>query len=574
MPAISHLGTTSVFGAIDWIVVLLYMAVVVAIGIWASKGQASKRDFFLGGRQLPWWVVGFSIVATETSALTFIGVPSYAIGGILLSEDGSFSFAGGNMLFMMVTTGYVLGRLIIAIWIVPYFFHGDIYTPNQLLTRAFGKPARMGAATLCLADLSLGQGIRVLVPSIAITLIMQTSFPGWQLWMSIMVAVMVALLYTAIGGIKAVVWTDMVQYFVFVGGGLFALFYATSMVTTADGTTGWPAVVELAGHTMEWWNSGLMSTSAVAAAQEIPVDQVGFFTLLKANFFNLTGGRFNLFMGIVPITVGIVFAFGFNQLNVQRLLGCKSVNDARKALVMSAVLIVPQFLLFLLVGSAVYAYYASVDFTFEHLQPWDPATVDPETGMGTPNTDYVFPIFIVEQIPPVMKGFLVAGILAAAMSSLSSALSAMSSIALMDLFRPMRKTQMTEKQELWASRFVTIAAGIVLALVALLARGDDLLINLAFTVGGLTGGPLLGAFIWALLRRRGHPLEVIAGIAFAFTFMSLLIFVLIPRGYATISWPWYSPMGMLICMGVAWLVSLVTERSTERDITKAEADES
>lgn len=574
MPGTSFLATTAVFGAIDWVVVALYLGVVVLIGLWASRGQASKRDFFLGGRQLPWWVVGFSIVATETSALTFIGVPSYTIGGILLSEDGSFSFAGGNMLFTMVLSGYVLGRLIIAIWVVPYFFNGDVYTPNQLLTRAFGKPARMGAATLSLADLSLGQGIRVLVPSIAITLIMQTSFPGWQLWMSILVAVVVALVYTAVGGIKAVVWTDMVQYFIFVGGGLFALFYATSLVETEAGLTGWPAVVELAGHTMEWWNSGLMSTAAVAAAQEVPPEEVGFLSLLWANFANLTGGRFNIFMGLVPITVGIVFAFGFNQLNVQRLLGCKSVNDARKALVMSAVLIVPQFILFMLVGSAVYAYYSTVDFTFEGLMPWDPETVDPETGLGRPATDYVFPIFIVEQIPPLMKGFLVAGILAAAMSSLSSALSAMSSIAMMDIIRPLRKTQLNENQELWVSRLITIGAGLILALVAFFARGDELLINLAFTVAGLTGGPILGAFAWAILRRRGNPMEVIGGLAASFTFMTVLIFVLIPKGYITISWPWFATMGMLICMGVAWVVAQVTERPPDRDITRETEGES
>lgn len=560
------------FGALDWLVVITYMVVVLAVGLWFSRGQKGKRDYFLGGRALPWWVVGFSIVATETSALTFIGVPSMAIGGVIASTDGTFSFTGGSMTFMMVTTGYVIGRVIIAIWVLPYYFNGDVYTPNQLLNRAFGPPARVGAALLAMVDLALGQGVRVLVPSIAITLIMQTSYPDWQLWMSIAAALLVALAYTAIGGIKAVVWTDMLQYFIFVGGGLFALLYIPSLLVTEPGESAWGAMTRLAGNTMTWWNSGLVGTEQVARQLGVDAAQVSVGALVVANIRNILGGPLNLIMGLIPMSIGIVCSFGFNQLNVQRVLGCRNVNDGRKALIMSAILIVPQFLMFLLVGCALYAWYRQNGFAFDGLKPWDPLTVNKATGLGDPKTDFVFPIFIVEHVPTIMKGVLVAGILSAAMSSLSSALSAMSSIAVMDIHRPLRKRVYTPEQEMALSRWTTVGCGIALGMVAWLSRETKLVIDLAFTVAGLTAGPILGAFVYAIWRRRGRAIEALVGMGTAFVFMTLLIYVVLPAKWFALNWPWYPVTGMTVCLIAARLTAVFTTRVEGDDIMTVEKE--
>jgi Na+/proline symporter len=282
----------------------------------------------------------------------------------------------------------------------------------------------------------------------------------------------------------------------------------------------------------------------------------------------LLNGPFNLLMGLIPMTVGIIFAFGFDQMLVQRILACRDVKQGRKAMILSAILIFPQFLLFLLIGAALYAFYNLNGMNFGEIMPWDPASVNPETGIGSLNGSFVFPIFIVNHMPVVMKGFMVAAILAAAMSSVAGALSAMSSIFIMDIYRPLVGKARSGKNEIFLSRVATIISGILLAAVALAAMGSTQLISLAFTVAGLTAGGILGAFMFGLWKKKGHDLPVIVSMIVSLIFMTLFWQARV-WGYAwNVNWPWHTFIGTIICFGIIWIWHLVDPDTSTRDIRR------
>jgi SSS family solute:Na+ symporter len=551
------------FELLDWAVVIAYFLIVMGVGFWTSRGQTTKRDYFLGGRNLTWPLVGFSIVATETSALTFIGVPAYAIGQLVAKEGGGFGVVGGNMLFIQLILGYVIGRIIIAWKIVPLYFTGDVYTPFQLLNRAFGPQARRTAALLSLLGGALGAGVRVLVTAIPITVVLQLSWPDWNIWLSVVLIMAFALIYTAIGGIKAVVWTDAIQYFIFIGGGLFALFYIPTLI---EG--GWSTVFDKGAEKMDVFHLGLVGSEQVAAKYG---EGFGVGTFLWAQLAELFAGPFNIFMGIFPQTLGILLAFGFDQMNVQRVLGCKDTREGQKAILFSAALIFPQFILFLMIGVCLYVFYSLNGFDFGTVMPWDPAQVDRATGMGPPKSDYMFPIFMVTHIPVAVKGFLIAGLLAAAMSSVSSALSGMASIAVMDFYRPIFGGG-NDKAELYVSRAATLVAGIALAIIAVASREAVFVLTLAFQMAGLAGGAILGAFLFGMYRKRGHTGPVIAGMIVSFVFMVFYNYFRTKKAIS-INWPWDVTIGMTVCISVAWLASIGVPPPTDRSIGMATADE-
>lgn len=522
------------FTLIDWLVVVASIVVVLGVGLWTSRGQGSTRDYFLGGRNLPWWLVGLSIVATETSALTFIGVPAMAFGALTLHDDGTFTVRAGTMYFLMIVLGHLIGRAIIAWWIVPKYFEGEVYTTNQLLVKAFGVRTRMAVAAVSLLGMTLGAGVRVFVTAIPIMVVMKIYFPWWGITPSIALIMVAAMVYTWKGGIKAVVWTDMVQYFLFVFGGLAALAWIVGSLQGAhaapSGATGWKALTEGGADNLLWFNLGFAAQGG-----------------LGAHLRELLTGPFNLWMGLLATPVGIVFALGFDQLNVQRILACPNAREGRRAMVLSALLIAPQFLLFLLIGVGLFAFYKATDFQFGAIPP-----ITPGTDRAT--ADFVFPIFIVNHMPEGLRGFLIAAILAAAMSSVSSALSAMSSIMVMDFFRPWSTRHGAEpnaEREMQLSKLGVLAAGVALTGVAYLSQAATFVFTLAFQLAGLTAGALLGAFLYAFWFGRGSTAAACYGIALSVGAMVGLNIVMARTGF-NIAWPWHASIGTLVCLvGIA-----------------------
>src|SRR5438876_2309479 len=382
------------FNAGDWGVMAVYLFGIIGLGVWFGKDQRTTRDYFLGSKTVPWWGIGLSIVAAETSALTIIGVPAMAYGG--------------NIAFLQMIIGYLIARIILAIVLVPHYFKGEIYSPYQLFANTFGPSARQTAGGFFLISEMLAAGVRVYVASIPVKLMLGDKLLGFgtgdPILGAILLFVLLSLLYTYVGGVKAVIWTDAVQFGLFLIGGLFALFYIPHLVE--GGASAVFAKAAEAGK-LHWLN--VMPPPGTS--------------LLKF----LLGAPFNIWMGVIGGTVMVMSSHGAEQLIVQRVLACKTVADGRKALALSAIVIFPLFFIFLLVGAMLWIFYQG--------HPFQIALPEPRPGSGIKANDFIFPIFMMAEVPHVLKGFLIVAILSAAMSSVSSALTSLASVSTMDFLK-------------------------------------------------------------------------------------------------------------------------------------------
>ena len=491
------------FSSADWLVIFVYLAGIIGLGIWFGKDQHNTRDYFLGSKNIPWWGIGLSIVAAETSALTIIGVPAMAYGT--------------NLAFIQMVVGYVIARIVLAVLLVPHYFKGEIYSPYELLGNAFGPRARQMSAVLFLISETLAAGVRVYVACIPIQLML-----GQPVLTSILLFIGLSLLYTYIGGVKEVIWTDAVQFGLFLAGGIFTLFYIPTFF--AGGATQVFSEALAAGK-LHWLNT----------------------------HFSLAA-PFNIWMGIIGATVMTMSSHGAEQLIVQRVLSCKNVGDGRRALTLSAVVIFPLFLTFLMAGAMLWVYY-------QHFQPGLPI---PEKGPGLKATDFIYPIFIVTAVPHVLKGFLIVAILAAAMSSVSSALTALASVSTMDLAKPLFAVGRSEGFYLRFSKISTIGWALALVLVAYLSREVDFVLNAAFSLRGLTSGALLGGILLAMFGKKGTSTPIAVAM-----FTSFLVMVFISWRFSReVYWPWYTIIGTFVTVAVAWTMQAVQKASPVPDHRK------
>ncbi len=497
------------FNSADWIVIVVYLLAMIAIGVWFSRGQKTARDYFLGNKDLSWWSVGLSIVATETSALTFIGVPAIAFGG--------------NLDFIQIIIGYVLARIVLAVVLVPHYFKGNVTSPYQMFGNAFGLGAQRTGALFFLISGTLGAGVRVYVTCIPIQLML-----GIDILPSIILFVVLSLVYTYVGGIKAVIWTDAIQFILFMLGGIFTLVYVPTLL---DGGVAEAFTLAAKAGKLQWF-SGAFSWSM----------------------------PFNIWMGLIGATVHVMSSHGADQLIVQRVLACGSVSEGRKALTLSAVIILPLFLIFLLTGVMLWVYYQKFPL---------PIPI-PATQAGIGKSDYIYPIFIMTAVPNVLKGFLVVAILSAAMSSVSSALSALASVSSMDLFKPRTRS---EGQELKWSKFSTLFWAAMLILVAYASREVTAVLNAAFTLTGLTSGAMLGGLLLAIWRPFGTSRPLVVGMLASLALMTAIS--VLPKSAPDfwtsyigrpLAWPWYTMFGSAATIIVAMAVAKLTgDRVTARN---------
>jgi SSS family transporter len=509
----------SFFNTADWLVILIYLGAMIALGVWFGKDQHNTRDYFLGSRNIPWWGIGASIVATETSALTIIGVPAIAYGG--------------NLMFLQMIIGYVIARVVLAIIMVPHYMRGEIYSPYQLLEQHLGRSARRFAGGSFLLVETMSAGVRVYVACIPIRLMLGESICSLggltdPILGAILMFVLLSLVYTYVGGVKAVVWTDAVQMVLFIGGGLYALFYIPTLL---DG--GWSGALKSAGEAgkLAWFN--------------------GDFTF---------SAPFNIWMGIIGGTVLVMSSHGADQLIVQRVLSSANVTEGRKALIFSGVIIFPLFLIFLLVGTMLWAFYQT--------HPMQIAL--PESSPGIKANDFIFPIFMVTEVPNGLKGFLIVAILAAAMSSISSAISALASVSTMDFVKPM----LPKRDEAFFLRFSkhsTVFWSAALIGVAWLSREVQFVLNAAFSIRGLTSGALLGGLLLAIFWRRVGPRAALAGMIAAVLVMCVVYW---PANLpftkdwwarqvgAEVFWPWFTLIGLVVTLGTAAAMRLLWPEKT------------
>jgi SSS family transporter len=490
------------FSAVDYLVLAAYLVGITIFGSRFRKSHHSVKDYFLGNRQTSWVVISLSIVATETSTLTLIGIPALAYATYPRAE------LGGSFTYLQVVAGYIVARFMVSWLFIPAYFQGDMLTAYELLNRRFGPAAKHFAASLFLVMRALAEGVRVFAASIVLVAVLQTSVPGLphlQLW-SIVIVGLLTIVYTFEGGIAAVIWTDLIQLVIYVGGSLLA---AYMLVRLTPG--GWAAIVA------DGRAAGKLQFISWSWDLSVPFTFWG----------GLIGGCF--------LTMA---SHGTDQLLVQRLLTCRNKRESQYALVLSGFIVFLQFALFLTIGMMLHAYYAS-------------GTMAPLTG-ACPPCDEVFPQFIVRNLPHGIAGLVIAAIFAAAMSNLSGSLNSLASTSILDFYQPLAGARVDEQKLLKLSRWLTAAWGLVLIAIAIMARGWGSVFTVGLTIASIVYGPMLGAFLLGVLTKRTTERGVMAGIGVS------LIAMIGVRVFTPLAWTWYVLAGTIICMTTGLVVSRVS----------------
>ncbi|HEX4634001.1 MAG TPA: sodium:solute symporter [Gemmatimonadales bacterium] len=468
--------------SLDVAVIVLYCAAVVVFGLVRAGRQRDAADYFLGHRGLPWWALMFSVVATETSALTVISVPGIA--------------ARGDLTFLQIAFGYLVGRIGVAALLLPGYFEGTQDTAYQRLEQRFGPVARRVASGIFLCTRALADCVRIFATAIPLAIITHWSLPAGILAIGI-----VTLVYTWVGGLKAVVWVDVIQLAVYLIGGIATLIVATH---AAGGATAF----------------------------------IGAASAGKLKFLDFTPSFHSLYTfwgGVLGGALLSAASHGTDHLIVQRLLAARNLRDAQRALVGSGVVIIFQFALFLLVGTSL----------------WLAGAAE-----GAGRSDSIYPTFVVNKLPAGLSGLVVAGILAAAMSSHASAVNSLASASTHDFYVPL--TGKTEPSRLLSvGRWLTVFWTAVLVAGAMAFQDQNTpVVQLALSVASITYGGLLGTYIlggW----RRPRQVDVIVAMAVS-TLIMLPIVIGVPvRWLPGLAWPWYVPLGTAITVTVGMLSSVL-----------------
>jgi SSS family transporter len=486
------------FSTWDWAIVAAYMAGTTLIGHHLKGKQHSTRDFFLGGRNLPWYAVTASTIATTISAVTFIGVPALVYA------------ADGNFVYLQLALGGIIARILVARFLVPLYYEKEFYSPYEYMADRLGPVVGRITAGMFFLGGILGQGVRVYATALVLELI-----TGWNLAESIILISVFAVLWTWMGGIAAVIWTDFVQFFILIAGGVAALVFVSGALPG-----NWSSLVEV----------GL---------------QAGKFTTF--DFSTDPRLAFTFWAALIAMPFQNVAVYGTDHLFVQRLLCCRNQREAQKAVLWSTIgELVP--VLMLTVGAGLFAFYQ-----FNEL-PADLAQLVAERG------DRIFPAFIISEIPTGLKGLLIAGILSAAISSLDSILAALSQISLTMFYKPFIRPEASEVHLLKISRLLVIFWGAVLAVMAWQFSASKLdLVTLAFSMTTYTWGPMLGLFLLSIIARHYR----VAGIGRS-VILSIVVVLIINEpeilnpvlgtAYESplLAWPWLFPIGTLCCVLAAF----------------------
>ncbi len=466
---------------LDLIIVAVYLAGITLFGLRFRGQQRSLRGYFLADRTIPWWAIALSIVSAETSTLTIISIPGLAYDT--------------NLQFLQVVLGYLVARVLICVLFIPAYFRGEMLTAYQLIERQFGPNLRSLAAGLFLLTRAAAEGVRIFAISIVVGIALGTGEVA-----SIAIITVLTLIYTFEGGMAAVIWTDVVQLSIYIAGTLVGL---AALLHLVPG--GWSGAQQ-----------------AIASAGKFQVFDFSL-TLSKTYTFwaGLIGGMF--------LTTA---SHGTDQLMVQRLLAARNQRQSQLALLSSGVIIFFQFLLFLLVGLALWVFYRS----FPTVQP-----------LG--RSDRIFPTFIVTEMPHGIAGLLVAAILAAAMSNLSAALNSLSSSSMVDFYLR-HKPGTSEADRLRLSRLSTVAWGVVLFVLALLSRRGGRVVEVGLSIASVAYGALLGVFLLGLLTGEANERGAMVGMACGF---AVEVYVWLGT---SIPWTWYVVIGTLATFGIGYIASL------------------
>jgi len=464
----------------DAVIVAVYIALVTVLGARAGAGAQGLKGYFLGESSVPTWAVMISIVATETSTATFLSVPGVAYRG--------------DCTYLQLALGYILGRILVANLLLPAYFQGSILTAYELLQKRFGGAARLGASLLFLAARSLGDGLRLFL---AATVLEQIT--GWSLEIAVAALAAVTVVYTFLGGLKAVVWTDVVQFSVYLLGALAAL-----ILLQRDLPGGWSTLLH----------------QAQAAGKLKLVDFRPDLTRPFTFWAGLLGG-----MVLNTATHGV------DQIMVQRYLSARSLRAARLALVASGFVVLLQFAFFLFIGVSLWVFY-------QHFPPADALEHDEE-----------FTYFIIHRLPTGVRGILIAAVFSAAMGSLAGSLSAASATIVNDVVR-LGAPWLQPAALMAVSRAAVVLWGVLLSGVAMAAsQVNDNVVNSVLAVASLVSGILLGVFLLGLFTRRVGQGAALGGMLAGAAAVSYVRFA------TPLAWPYFALVGSAAVVATALLLS-------------------
>lgn len=488
---------------LDLVVVVIYLVAIGIVGLRLSGRQRSSRDYFVGEGRMPWWAVCFSVVATETSVLTVISVPG-----------GAYSTQGfGNV---ELAFGYIIGRIVVATLLIPLYKRGGFVSAYQYLQLRFGRYLQGLASVTFVVTRLLAEGVRLFASAIPIKLLLDEFGLNASYQVIIVVLTLITVVYTYLGGIKAVIWTDAIQMLLYVGGAILAIIVLTSHV----------------------------GSSGISAAFH-----AGKFKLFDTNFdlAHILTSAFALPTAIIGGAIFAMASHGSDQLIVQRILATRTLRDSQKAMIGSGVFVAIQFAAFSLVGALLWSYNGGK--TFKQL--------------GLSSTDNLYPNFILHGLPVVISGLLVAGILGAAMGSLSSALNSMSNSTVSDIIHSFSTRAPSDTTMLRLARVMTLVWAVLMAVFASAfsaSTGNVYLTGLA--IAGYTYGALLGAFLLGRLVHRANQTDSV--IAFLATIVVMTYVVRAVKidvttmgktTATTIAPQWLVPLGVIVTLVVGGITS-------------------
>jgi len=491
---------------IDLLIIAVYLAGITLFGLRFRKRQRTMRDYFLADRNIPWWAISLSIVAAETSTLTIISIPGLAYDS--------------NLTFLQLVMGYVVGRVIISFVLLPQYFRGELYTAYQLIERRFGSELRTVTAGLFLLTRAAAEGVRVYAVAIVVSIALGTGEVT-----SIAIITLLTLIYTFEGGLAAVIWTDVVQTFIYVGGTLVGLVTILHLVPG-----GWGSVEAIASglHKFQVFDLSLFNSALFNSAASAHWPYLNF------------AKPYTLWAGIIGGAFLTTASHGTDQLIVQRLLAARNQRQSMLALLSSGVAVFFQFGLFLFVGVMLFAYYRV-----------------PSSVFG--RADRIYPTFIVSRMPHGIAGLLIAAILAAAMSNLSAALNSLASSSIIDFYLRFRASSrsgsdpaVSEAGRLRLARLATVGWALVLFGLAVLALDRvGRVVEVGLQIASVAYGALLGVFLLGVLTKRANQRGAMVGMIFGLT-MELYLW-----GWSQIAFTWWVAVGTCVTFAVGYSASVL-----------------
>lgn len=479
---------------LDYVIITVYLVGITIFGIVKGGKQSSEKDYFLGSKAVPWWASCFSIVAAETSTLTFISIPGLAY----LT----------NLNFLQLTLGYILGRIFVAYFFLPSYFKGELSTAYAYLENRFGVKTRKFASSVFLFTRTAADGVRLFATAIPLKLLLDIDYIT-----AILIIAMVALFYTSFGGVRGIIWVDVLQMGIYLGGALIA------------------GVIIINNYLPVNWIDIINSSSN---SNKFEVFNLGFGEGIS-NFFK---DPYTLFSGLIGGALLSMASHGTDQLIVQRLLAIKDLKKSQKAIITSGIIVVVQFAIFLVLGLLLYAYYGTLDIS----------------SIGINKADEIFPKFIIDVLPVGISGIIIAGLFAAAISTIAGSISSLSSSTIFDIFGDY-KNKYIDSKKLLISRITSVFwTGLLVLSAILFLNSSQIVVELALSIASFTYGGLLGTFLLGIFVKNAKQEDALAGFTAGIFVMLTVIFLKI------VAWTWFILIGAVTTILVGAFLSSLTKK--------------